>query len=167
MARAENRSEERLERAAERQRQRGAVRTRLGLTAGVIAIVIAPLAVLFTRGSLEAIQTTYGVVARDSSPFLLTYIIGGGIAIGGIGLLLPKSWGWWLTLIAALLGPLDHLRIYRGLYSTLNFDHPDIDKVIGKLAFFAGVPITLYLTILVLLLVHGCREAYRVSTPRT
>ncbi len=166
MAASNNRSEERLERAAQRERLRSVPRTKLGITAGILAIVVAPLAVLFTMGSLGAIQTTYGVVAMDSSPFLLTYIIGGGIVLGGIGLLLPKTWGWWLTLVAAVLGPLDLLRIYRGLYASLNFDHPDVGKVIRKLAFFAGVPTTLFVAVLVLLLVRRMRETYRVSAPR-
>ncbi len=162
MAAPRNRSLERIERAAERRHQRGVPRTRLGIAAGILALVIAPLAVYLTRQSLETTQTTYGVVAAESSPFLLTYLIGGSLAIGGIGLLVPKAWGWWLTAAAAVLGPLDLLRIYRNLYATLNFDHPNIDNVIRKLAFLAGVPAALYLVLLAILLVRKVRETYRV-----
>lgn len=162
MVEPSNRSVERLERAAERRDQRRVPRTRLGIAAGLLALVIAPLVVHLTQESLETTQSTYGVVAMKRSPFLLTYIIGGSLAVGGVGLLAPKAWGWWLTAIAAIFGPLDLLRIYRNLYATLNFDHPDIDKVLGKLALLAGIPAALYLMLLGLLLARRMRETYRV-----
>ena len=116
-----------------------------------------------TSESVETIQRTYGVRAREDSPFLLTYIIGASLAIGSVGLWLPKTWGWWLTLVAAALGPLDLLRIYRGLYASINFDHPDVHRVIGKLSFGAGLPTTLYLTLLGVLLLRKMRANYRVT----
>ena len=120
----------RMERLQERRAHRQIERTRLGIACGCIAMATAPLTILLTRHSIEAVQKTYGVftsrggLAGDLSPLLLTYLIGAGLVIGGIGLLLPKSWGWWVAIVSAALGPLDLFRIYRSLFAAVNLDHP-------------------------------------------
>lgn len=140
------------------------------MACGSIAIATAPLTILLTRHSIAAIQKTYGVSTRpgglggDLSPLLLTYLIGAGLVVGGMGLLAPKSWGWWLTAAAAALGPFDLFRIYRSLFATINFDHPDVDRVLRNLAVFTGIPMMFYGAVLALLFVRSVRQTYRIGT---
>lgn len=162
-------SETRVSRLEERKAQRQIQRTRLGVVCGCIAIATAPLTIFLTRHSIAEIQKTYGVHTRagglggDLSPLALTYILGAGLVIGGIGLLAPRSWGWWLTAAAAVLGPFDLFRIYRSLFAAINFDHPDVDKVLANLALFTGIPMVFYGIVIALLLVRSVRQTYRVG----
>ena len=170
MSPTSERHTERMERLQERRALLQIERTRLGVACGCVAIATAPLTILLTRHSIAAIQKSYGVSTRpgglggDLSPLLLTYLIGAGLVVGGIGLLLPKSWGWWVAIVSAALGPFDLLRIYRSLFAAVNLDHPDVDVVIRNLTIFTGIPALFYVVVLALLLQRRVKDAYRIGS---
>lgn len=144
-------------------------RTRLSIAIGVVAILLGVAAVLLTKESIDVTTRTFGVfVARGQiegglSPLMLTYMCGATLVLGGIGALVPATWGWWAAAAGALFGVLDLFRIYRGLYQSINWDHPEVETVVGKLVLFSGVPALLYVALLVLLLLRPVRLNYRVT----
>ncbi|MFT7170942.1 MAG: hypothetical protein ACI80K_004093 [Paracoccaceae bacterium] len=162
--------EQPLSRAEKRAALRHIPRTKLGIACGIIAVIVGPLAILLTLGSIAAVQQTFGVSVGQSqmagglSPLILTYILGGGLVLGGLGLLLPKSWGWWLAIVSAAFGPLDLFRIYRSLFAAINLDNPNSDVVIRKLTLFTGVPALFYMALIALLLQRSVKTTYRISS---
>ena len=144
-------------------------RTRLSVAIGVIAILAGVAAVLLTKESIALTTRTFGVfVARGQiegglSPLALSYVCGATLVLGGIGALIPATWGWWAAAAGAALGPFDLFRIYRGLYQSINWDYPEVETVVTKLVLFSCVPALLYVALLVLLLLRPVRLNYRIS----
>lgn len=139
-------------------------RTRLGTAVGVVSILAGVVGAFLTLWSLGAVMAEFGVLALP--PLLLTQIAAGCAVIGGIGLLLPKTWGWWVALAGAVLGLADLFRLYRGLFGSIDPSHPRAGEVTAKLLGIVGVPALLFIAVLALLMQHSVRVSYRITSER-
>ncbi|MEM9382593.1 MAG: hypothetical protein AAGB93_21755 [Planctomycetota bacterium] len=144
-------------------------RTRLGIAVGVLSIVAGGIGALLTKGSIETVATEFGVLAFRSPmtgglpPFLLTYIAAGCSIVGGIGLLLPHTFGWWTALGGAALGLADLGRLYVGLFGSIDPNHPRASEVTAELLGIVGVPAFVFVALVALLVQRPVRVTYRVS----
>jgi len=144
-------------------------RTRFGTAIGALSIVAGLLGALLTIGSIGAVMKEYGVIAFRSpmtgelSPFLLTYIAAGCVALGGIGLLTLQTWGWWLAVAGATFGLTDLGRLYVGLFASINPDHPRAGELTGELLLIVSIPGSMFVAIIAMLMQRSIRVAYHVS----
>lgn len=159
----------RSERTQRLRESRKVQRTRLGVAAGVVSIVAGLLGALLTEGSVVQVWREFGVYASKSEvtgslhPFLLTYIAAGCAVVGGIGLILPQAWGWWVAMTGAVLGLADLGRIYVGLFGSINPDHPRAAELTADLLQIVAPPGILFVGVIALLMQRPLRVAYRVS----
>jgi len=135
----------------------------------VLALVAAVLGPLLIVWSINEVNRKFGVLAVRSPltgslhPFLLTYLAAGAAALGAIGLLTRQLWGWWATAAGAGFGLADLVRLYVGLFGSINPDHPRAAEVTLKLASIVALPAALFIAVGVLLSLRPVRVACRVS----
>ena len=138
--------------------------TGLGKAAGAIAIVLAFVALIATWASLRSVTQNLGAFARGGPAMLLvTYISSAALLIGGLGLLMRKTWGWWSTMFGAVLGLVGLVRLYVGLFAIVNTDHPRAAETFATIIQLIAGPALLYFGLVVLLAQRRLRETFRIS----
>ncbi len=140
--------------------------SRAGTAAGILSIVCAVGSFYAILVCTLLVRRTFGAFAVTTTTefFLLNYITGGCLVIGGIGLLVRKTWGWWMALLGASVGLLDLARLFRGLFAIVNPDHPEAAATTATLIRFVSGPAALYIVVLVVLARSDVRENFRISS---
>lgn len=140
--------------------------SKAGTAAGVLSILCALGSYVAILTCLILVREVFGAfaVGTKSQFFLLNYVTGGCLVIGGIGLLARQTWGWWMAFVGSVVGLLDLARLFRGLFTIINPDHPEAASTTVTLMQWVLGPAMLYIVVLVVLTKRGVRENFQISS---
>jgi len=118
--------------------------------------VTLPMALVSRAGIL--VSQRYPMPDFGPLALLLMVPVGGALFLGGLGLVLRRSWAWGLSLMGLLCGTVYYGKLVMTVLLALNWDHPAASGIAGGVLLFQGVPLLLFLLIVALLAMPSLRS---------
>lgn len=134
----------------------------LALVAILAGLTCLPLT-LFGISVMNRLYEIYPAKAPGEA-LAVSMIITACLVVGGLGIWRLRLWGWWLTLVGAVLGVLDLARFFLPLALSIDTEHPRAPEAAISIVIAAGPALAVHCITLLLLALPSIRRAYRVTT---